>query len=98
MENPTRAAHRQKMLNLIEEWDQSGISQQEFCNQRGIRYSCFQYWRKCYPGSGDDFIALNGFSGGINQIEITYPNGVTLRMPSQTSTSQLLRLINLSGR
>lgn len=31
---------------FLQEWRDSGCSQKEFCQQKGISYSTFQYWRR----------------------------------------------------
>lgn len=35
---------REYFLRLIEEWRQSGISQNEFCVQKGVKVGTYQYW------------------------------------------------------
>lgn len=32
--------------NHIQQWQKSGLSQQAYCAQQGIRYTTFGYWRK----------------------------------------------------
>ena len=35
---------RERMFELIEQWQQSGLSQKAFCEQHSIRYYVFHYW------------------------------------------------------
>ena len=39
---------RKTMLALIEQWQQSGISQKVFYQQHNIPAPVFYYWHKCY--------------------------------------------------
>ena len=34
----------------ISKWEQSNLSQAEYCRQNGVRYSAFLYWRKRLKG------------------------------------------------
>jgi len=36
------------MFEMIEQWKQSGLSQNAFCEQQSIRFHKFYYWYKCY--------------------------------------------------
>ena len=55
---------RAAMLDLIEQWQQSGISQKVFYQQHNIPAHEFYYWHKCYRkqrGGLDKSISSNGF-------------------------------------
>jgi hypothetical protein len=59
------SSHREEMFGLIEQWQQSGISQKGWCEQNGIRYHIFHYWYKRYrnqpavaPATTSSFIQL----------------------------------------
>lgn len=39
---------QQLMFSLIEVWKKSGKTQREFCQEKDIAYSKFQYWMKKY--------------------------------------------------
>jgi hypothetical protein len=45
---PASIEHRNSMFSLIENWQQSGISQRTFCEQQQIKAHVFYYWYKCY--------------------------------------------------
>jgi hypothetical protein len=38
----------QRMMAMIEDWRNSGLNQQQFCNESNIRYHVFHYWYKRY--------------------------------------------------
>jgi hypothetical protein len=40
--------HCRSMFSLIENWQQSGLSQKSFCDQQQVRPHVFYYWYKCY--------------------------------------------------
>ena len=58
------------MFGLIDAWQQSDITQQEFCKNQGIPYSKFHYWYKRYrqQHSGETSVA------GFKKIELTDPS------------------------
>lgn len=45
--------HRNAMFSLIENWQQSGLSQKAFCEQQQIAAHQFYYWYKCYRMQND---------------------------------------------
>jgi hypothetical protein len=55
---------RKTMLSLIEQWQQSGISQKAFYQQHNIPAHAFYYWHKCYRkqrGGLNNSARSNGF-------------------------------------
>lgn len=40
--------HRNAMFSLIKQWQQSEISQKDFCDQHGVKTHSFHYWYKLY--------------------------------------------------
>lgn len=51
MRAPTE--YRNTMFSLIENWQQSGLSQRAFCEQHQIVPHVFYYWYKCYRAQND---------------------------------------------
>ena len=39
---------QQQMFSMINEWQQSSLTQKAFCEQHTIRYHVFHYWYKRY--------------------------------------------------
>ena len=39
---------RQQMFQMIEQWKQSGLSRNSFCQQQSVRFHKFYYCYKCY--------------------------------------------------
>lgn len=102
MIKPEKQNRQAEMFALIDQWQQSGQSQQLFCSQSGVAKSIFYYWLKKYRMMQQDiagFIPVNIRS--TNQhfkhtIEVQYPNGVSLRLSGIAGVSVLKALINLA--
>jgi hypothetical protein len=73
------------MSALIEEWKSSGLSQQQFCHQHGIKRPTFAYWRKkskdLLPSSPSSSRFQEILPPAGNSVEIRYPNGVVVCLP-----------------
>jgi hypothetical protein len=41
-------AMQQQMFSMIACWQQSGLTQKDYCEQHSIRYHVFHYWYKKY--------------------------------------------------
>lgn len=66
------------MLSLVEKWRCSGQTQQEFCSFHGIKIHTLSYWigvskEEKSPSGFIEFVPTNTT---IQNIEVTYPNGV----------------------
>lgn len=51
------------MFDCILQWQQSGLSQKAWCEQKGIAYGCFHYWYKRFRNqqAGNKQVAGSGF-------------------------------------
>ena len=88
----------EEMFCLIRQWEESGKDQATFCKEIGVTVSTFGYWRTKYlralkSGRPGGFVEIKPSSS--MSIEIVYPNGVILRLPQSSSTSELKALIRL---
>lgn len=88
-----------QMKELIAEFDKSGKSRINFCNDAGIGIHKFKYWENKLrvaeqPPSG--FLAVQTKrSESRSDIELEYPNGVKLRLKNDAGLELLKSLINL---
>ncbi len=92
----TRQDKRSMMLTMVEQWQQSGLSQAEFARVQNLTLVKFRYWLRRYRQQEDNssgFIQLNGFSS--QGISIRYPNGVELSLPVQVPIATLKSLLNI---
>jgi hypothetical protein len=49
-----KVAHRREMLEMITQWQQSGLSQTAFCKSNDIAYHVFHYWYGVYRSTQPD--------------------------------------------
>jgi len=90
---------KSEMFALIAEWESSGLDRSSFCELHDIKVSKFSYWRTCYKKSQSsssntaNFIKLQPSLG--SPIEIIYPNGVKVVLPSGNDTATISALIQL---
>lgn len=89
--------------SLIAEQENSGLSQKEFCNQRGLVLSQFVYYR-CSSRNRNKNIqtdkpALKPVKviGNENpgDIQLTLPNGFQCSFPSSLDMNQIKRLVEV---
>ena len=90
---------------LHEEWKQSGLSVQQYCESTGLKESRFYYWQSKLKAetllaacgsfipvkvSGKSSVYSSRNASGKSLCEIEYPNGVVVRV---TSDMTLLRML-----
>jgi transposase-like protein len=95
MKKQDRITRQTDMLSLIEQWQESGKTQQAFCQEHDITFSTFYYWLKRYRRGIDEnsFLPVEISSG--SNIEIRYPDGIVLQLPAAVKLSTLKQLLNL---
>ena len=92
---------REQMFKLIEQWQQSSLTQNAFCQQQSIRYHVFHYWYKRYrehhagPQSNvASFVKLQvAKPASPGSVEIYFPGGVRLLFHEPVSSTYLKALI-----
>ena len=95
---------------IYDEWKNSGLSIQQYCENTGIRESHFYYWKaklkaESLPSSCGGFIPvkLSGKSSvyqarnaaGKALCEVEYPNGIVVRVTSDMTLDQLRQMVTL---
>ena len=90
---------QEKMYQLVEQYQQSGKSQKEYCHTTGIGLAKLNYWIRRYreqQALSAGFIKLTPLVAEQQQeLEILYPNGVRLKA-SAANLSLISQLIHLS--
>ena len=91
--------------DLIARQKSSGLSVHGFCSNEGIAPSTFYYWQKKLrkAGSGHGFIPLvvkSGIPAPVERrddflLEVSYPNGITLRIRHDLDMDRLRALLSL---
>ncbi len=91
---------RRQMFEMIEQWQQSGLSQKSFCQNGGIKFYTFYYWYKRYrlshknPESKSGFVKLKiEKPEACTSVEIHFPGDVRLFFHEPISPEYLKRLI-----
>ncbi len=95
MKKQERINRQDEMLSLIEQWQESGKTQQSFCQEHDLTYTTFYYWLRRYRRQVDEssFLPVEISSGSY--IEIRYPGGVILQLLAATRLSTLKQLLSL---
>lgn len=72
----------EEMRHLVQQWQESGLTQKVYCEKIGIKRTTFANWvkrSKEKPGQG--FVAVTPPCQAVSEgIEIIYPNGVRLKV------------------
>jgi transposase-like protein len=91
MNNSQKKRHtKADMFQLIEKWKAGTLTIKSFCHQQGIASSVFHYWNRKHKQSKQKskggFIPIEVQSAveplPSPVIEITYPNGLVLKLPA----------------
>ncbi len=92
---------REQMFNLIEQWQQSSLTQNAFCEQQSVKYHVFHYWYKRYR---EQQVVTNDESSFVKlqiakpitdgSVEIIYPGGIRLIFHEPVSCNYLKALIS----
>lgn len=103
-----KIAKQENMYRLIEQWKQSGLPKQLFCKQRNIAYHVFYYYYNKYHGikrkkgqkkqsQQQGFLPVKISPGqkSLPPVEITYPNGVSVKCYDLPGYDQIRELINI---
>jgi hypothetical protein len=76
---------REQMFSMIEQWQQSGLTQKAFCERQSLKYHTFYYWYKCYRRQNPVEVNAGSFvklqiakPSFAASVEINYPGGVRL--------------------
>ena len=93
---------RQQMFKLIEQWQQSKLTQKAYCVQLSIKYHVFHYWYNRYRqeqsgtvGNSSTFIKLQVAKPvAAGAIEIHFPGGIRLFFHEPVSSNYLKALIS----
>jgi hypothetical protein len=91
--------------SLIAEQEKSGLSQKEFCNQRGLVFSQFVYYR-CSKNKSKKMLTAESVlkpvkiipresSATSGDIRLSLPNGFQCSLPSSFDAIQIKRLVEV---
>ncbi|MBW7846413.1 MAG: hypothetical protein M9900_09165 [Flavobacteriales bacterium] len=91
----TRTERRTEMLAHVAAWKASGQPRKSYCSAHGLGLHTMAYWcskarREQMPGG---FVPLEVGAG--EGLELHYPNGVRLLLPTGTSMAQVAAYVRL---
>ena len=85
-----------EMRGIVEEYKTSGVTRREFCQQRGISLTTFDYWRRAHgakPRMVKVEVAAPEASGNFT---LSLANGRRIESSFQFSDAELIRLIRIA--
>ena len=93
---------REQMFKLIEQWQQSRLTQNAFCAQQSIKYHVFHYWYKRYREQHADpqnnaasFVKLRiAKPASSGSVEIYFTGGVHMIFNEPVSSNYLKALVS----
>ncbi|MCK0124740.1 IS66 family insertion sequence element accessory protein TnpB [Gelidibacter sp. F2691] len=88
---------KEYMLSQVDTWRGSGLTQQSYCNQVGIKLATFNYWVQKSKNQENlsGFIEIKKPTAILeNKYEVLYPNGVVVRLETN-NLKELSALVNL---
>ena len=100
MKGRKKDSHRDQMLSMIKDCLESGQTKSSYYKKLGIPQAVFYYWLRQYRqklSPEEVFIPVHVKTPEVflKEIEISYPNGVRLKIPEGIELSQLRSLISL---
>ena len=76
----------QQMFTMITCWQQSGLTQKDYCEQHSIRYHVFHYWYKKYRDA-----QLSDKQPGFVPLQVTPPSSATVvTTPSSAAHTEII--------
>ena len=89
---------RQFWEGHLQVWQQSGLTQAEYCRQNNLKNHRWWYWRKRIshpPDTGVTFVPLRFSSSKISQtgIRVVTPNGYRIELDNGFDFSRLRQLL-----
>ena len=93
---------RRQMFDMIEQWQQSGLSKKAYCEQQSVKHHTFYYWFKYYRQQHPDventpsaFVKLQIEKSPVpSWVEIHFPGGIRLIFHEPVSSNYLKALIS----
>ena len=96
----TASEKREFWEEQIRFWQESGLSQKEYCKQHGIRQSQWYYWRRRCRGTETEptlvplkLPSLIGHTHGTPVVRVITPNGFKIELDADAPITFLPRLI-----
>jgi len=107
METKYAITKKSQMLELAKQCLESNTTIRNFCRERNLTYSTIRYWIWKYKRKSNDRIRneqaegfipieiIQDLNGTKEKLEITFPNGVEMKLPLKTDPCLLKNLITI---
>lgn len=86
--------HRVELLQMVTQWQQSGLTQKAFCISNNIAYHVFHYWYGVYrsnKNTSDSFLPVSiTTTASPQQITLVGVNGIQVQL---AFTEQSIRFV-----
>jgi hypothetical protein len=93
-----KKGYRSSQLQMISRWQESGLSQKDFCVASNISYGVFHYWYRIYRNAqtpAGSFIPLNvtppGTTVNSDHIVLTSVSGIQVQLPFSSQAMLFLK-------
>jgi len=84
-----------EMRQMLEEYARSGLTRREFCEQRGISVTTFDYWRREHRGK-PRMVRVKVAAGELaGNFAVSLANGRRIESSWRFSDTELARLIRV---
>lgn len=101
-----RAINRQRWLEHIQAWEQSGLTQQAFCKQHHLGLASFQRWRRIFmmaetsnTSSSVTFLPVNVVEPGASSLAVLINDNLRLEISAgfdPTTLKQVIKVLQAS--
>ncbi len=91
---------RTQYLEMVSQWQQSGLSQKVYCASHNIRYHVFHYWYKVYrtehQSSGSFLPVKITPVQSLDQITVRGVNGIEIQFPFSDQAAGFIKQLLIS--
>jgi hypothetical protein len=90
-----KPSKEQHWRGVIRDYEQSGLTQSDFCEAEQIAYSTFQYWSKRLRGSSENpgFVRVERERKPHHEISVLFDSGIRMIVADDVSSDILSRII-----
>lgn len=103
----TKATSREEAERFITEYQQSGLTRQQFCENNGIKLGTFHWWMKRHNDAGKKKVATQSAFVSLKptplpedttcNLVIDFPSGTRLKWHGNTLPSSFYELLSYLG-
>ena len=96
----TKKEHRAESLQMITQWQQSGLTQKAFCITNNIAYHVFHYWYGVYRSnqntSGSFLPVTITTTASLEPVTIIGVNGIKVELSYSDQSIRFVKQLSLS--